>query len=426
MRVLARVLVALIVALATNSTVPAQVVTQQKGVAYVDLVRLMHENPLYAQLVHYDRAIDALQAAQAQWQPPTRAREIAGDQARLAAVFENASTKLLAIARKEPYYERREDRVLRQLSALPNPQGSRGGATQFAANARRTYSAIRANADGDLARYRDELFQEEHDALAQLEIGLRGRIEQAYAERRQQLYEAESALAFQLVRRDAKQLLTLRVRIQDLGSDPSSQHEASEQLAELERREAHEVQAAVTHDRVTLAAYGAQLARDAQTDAAATAAQIHERTQANLVARDAAFRLATSQHELSLPSASAGSPLELHNDVLALQASSQATLRNQIAKTRNAFDVASAGLRARIATLAHVNDASERATQAQLTALRRQRYALRNDIVAWIMRDAREVAFAHRLDAVSTSTGQRDAIDVTTEVLLRMRQDEAF
>jgi hypothetical protein len=381
---------------------------------YVDLGRLVREHPLYPQLVHYDRAIAALQATQRAWSASVRRAAIAGDRRALQQRFSSASQQMLTLSRANAgTFEQRERNGLGALS--DEAAHTAANPSEFAASEKRTYDAMRAHRNAGLARYRDDLLREEQRMIVQARQSFHRRAQDAYDLRTAQLRESESELGLELTRRDAHRILMLRLRIDALQLPADQRRAATAQLTALLGQESARLQVKRAADGRVLADYRRRTVREASAQANRLIARIRERTQANFAARVAALHAQASEHAVTLPTPAAARSAGLGTEVAALQRSLPNAFATQVDSTNRAFADARTALGSEFAAVAAVDDSSTDSVAAQIRELERERAAARSDIAAWIMRDAERVASERGIANVRTSR-RAGAVDLTSAV----------
>lgn len=334
----------------------------QASIPSAELAHLVRSNPLYAELVHYDRAIAALRRTEAVWGARERATAIALSRAAAASSFAQASQLLSgdgALARIEAA---RESGALEAL-AVPS------------------YNATNA------ARYGADLSSEARQAIEQTRRAFESRIGAAYAQRRAQLAEKESALALSLTRQDAVRVMLLRIKIEDLGVDAATRAAAASRLRAIERRDAAHVATLRARNAATLAAYRAQFARETSLEEASTIAQIERRFAANLAARAA-----------PAPEPSA----ELRNDIDALRGSQPAAL-GEARGALVAFGRAHSSVATRLSTLAAIDAAAASSAASEIAQLQVERRQLYDALVTWAQSAASSTRIRHQSAAAFKS-----------------------
>jgi hypothetical protein len=388
--------------------------TPSSGVGYVDLRRLVRENPLYGQLVHYDRAIAALREAASLWSARERSAALARDDRALLADFREASDQLDAVAARSGLLETREREALAKLGAMPRGSSAASDAAAFAAAERRTSAAVENAQTSNFTRYRDALMVQERRALAQTNLALNRRVDDAYAARVNEQREEQSTLALRLVRRDAYRVLVLRMRTGDVFHDQSDR---------IDRRQAAALAEMRAEDRRELRDYRAQIVAQAVAERGRVDAQIRNRASADLEARVAILRAQRSQRALALPSLPTRSQ-PAGSAIAALRASSKSAISGQLASTRKAFAFYRPQLRARTIALERLDAQADAAYRAEISKLLGDRAALLRDLESWVMHDASVTARRRGIATISTTASAR-ATDLTDAVAALMLRDES-
>lgn len=400
---------------ATAATLP------HPSVGYVDLQRLVRASPLYGQLVHYNRAISALRETAAIWDARERAAALAGDDRALLADFETASTQLNRIAAHSGLLEARERDALAKLKAMRRGSSALSGAQAFTASEQQTSAAMKSGEMSDFLRYRDALLAQEYNALAQTDRALERRVNDAYAQRENEMREEESTLALKLVRRDAYRMLLLRVRANDVFHDATDRRNAERNLGSIDRDQQAALAALRAKDSRQLRIYHGQLIASATVDRRRVEAQIEARASADLDARIAILRAQQSQRALILPPPPSNSQ-PASGSIGALSASSKSAISGQLNATRKAFAVYRPWLTARTVALERLDARAHAAYEAEIAALQEDRATLVRDLERWVMYDAAVLA-RHRGIATISTTAAAHAIDLTTAVAALMSRD---
>jgi hypothetical protein len=373
-------------------------------VGYIDLTRLIREHPLYAQLVHYDRAIGALRSTQEAWSADSRGAEIAQDRRSVAHSIDDAETAMLEASRSDaaPFAER-ERSALDSLNAMPRP----------------AFTIQPPQPGADLAQYRNDLLSEEQHEIAQVQAAMARRVQDAYEERSTQLRESASRLAFDLARQDAHQILLLRVRLDDLQLGKEDRQAAETQLERIARDQSAQIAARTARNDRTLHAYAQQISRNTRDEEAATIAQIRERIAANYAAR-----VQEQRAQGPLPARSTGSSLaseSLQTEIQSLEATSGTALESQAASTHRSFAEVRSAASARTSKILALDRTSASGLAAQISALARQREALLAAIEVWIERDAHRVAQSRGIASIETGRRPPGSVDLTNLVQASLR-----
>lgn len=404
--------VAIVLALSSSllggcSGAPAKTaVSMSSRTGSVNVAALVGAHPFATTLQAYDREIETLRATQAA--PP-----IERAAPPLQRHFDGAAAQLQAVSGKVAGMLDERERTA--AAALRNGIRASGGASvdaQIESNYRRQYAAVHRDTAGDMAAYRQALLREQQTALATYARALDRRTQRAYAARSQEFSEREAGLALRLAQADAGKRLRLRVRLQNLYLDARERAALRGALDALDRQETRALDAQRRSDSSTLAAVRAQLQAQAASDSARRVAQMQAQAAANLETRQAVSR-AQSGVTASLP---ADRGVAAASD-LAAKIESLRQSGTDLSATIAAFGSARADLLGRFTTLADAESSSRRDVAAEIVALRHERQAVRDEIVAQIMRYAQMAARERGLGAVYPAReASRGSVDLTPEV----------
>jgi hypothetical protein len=210
--------------------------------------------------------------------------------------------------------------------------------------------------------------------------------------RDQQLREGQADLAYDFERGYAGRRLVLRVKLRNLYLDAQTRRRYQQELQRLDAREAALIAIRRARDAATLSAYAGDLRAQSASDSAALASELH--------AHNIAVRAIPQQR----------GPVV-----------SQTTLRLQKEQTIAAFGTASGDLRRRFRELRSIHDRASHDLGSQITALVRERDALRGAAVAWVLARARQIATGRGLGQLySGGSPPAGARDLTTDVARSM------
>ena len=364
-----------------------QSVAFAESVGFVDLPRLVASHPLHSVLAQYDSEIAALRSTQnvAGLRDPaaTAARSATGLRADTIA----AAVRAQAIGGRDPAADRaREQAAIAQLALSERGAGS------------------------GMTTYETELASETNANLRAYGNALSERTERAYAAREQQLREKELTLAYDLARRDAAKRLTLRLKLDDLHLDSKRRASLQAELAALNAEEQRAVGAMRRADAAQLAAYRAQLERDAAANAGEMDQQLRNRAGANYTILQRVF------HEAGIGFQALPSPLQLVPFSRSYAASSSAQA------IASGMQSAGRDLSQRFRQLAAADAQSQGDAAVQLRMLEADRDELYRSIVAQVKAEALTLAHQRRLGGVEFVNSARKAgrLDLTSAIAARM------
>ncbi|MGA8533117.1 MAG: hypothetical protein WB615_03285 [Candidatus Tumulicola sp.] len=225
--------------------------------------------------------------------------------------------------------------------------------------------------------------------IASFEQAAQARVARALDLRAAQLRESEATAAFDFDRAHAGRRLVLGLKLRDLHLDKATRRRFESELGTLDRQEAALLENRRRSDRGVLAAYQERLRAQALADSASMASDVTAHTKA--------------MHDLPRPAMPALPDAMLHPDAQ--------NMRDAIA-----FDGARRDLTARLFDLRSRDDAARDDVRTEITALVRERDALRAQIVASIEARAERIAGTERLGRVYEAGAPRGARDITGEV----------
>ncbi len=341
------------------------------AIGFANLSQLIAAHPMHPVLASYDREIVSLRSTErvAGLAGAARRADAAACSARRAA--DRSAARAMLFARRD-----QADRAA-ESAALSEILGLRG------AGARET----RAYAN-DLQRETVASSRAYEDAAAQ-------RAARALAQRRVQLQERESGLAYDLARRDAARAMIARLKLNELHLRPSLRSALRTELTHMHAREAAVLAVARAKDAVELQAYQRELERTRASAVAAMTAQLRDKAMANLNVQRGIFKTPASQgmRFRSTYDSAAAIPIG------------------------ESFRAAGEVLSARFGRLAETDRQSATATSSQLRTLEADRDALYRSMVAEISTTAASVARRRHLGGVTVADSRPNAaVDITAAV----------
>ncbi|HYL26652.1 MAG TPA: hypothetical protein VEW74_02395 [Candidatus Nitrosotalea sp.] len=342
---------------------------------FVNLPQLVASHPLYEVLREYDCELGALRATQKVPGLSDAARQ-AGSAA-ISARRESAAAQRHAQPNADPA---REQRAIAQLFGFQ--RGGDRGVNAFG---------------GELARATGASISAYEQAMAQ-------RNARAYAARAQELREKELTLGFNLAQSTAGKRLSLRLKLQELHLTRAARKQLASQLAALGKANEQVVGVMRRADAGVLAAYRAELNREAGAAIAAMSAQLQRNAAANFATRQRVARAAGTQAFASA-------------QLSARAAAFRAGTPSRSDDIRAGFKSAGADLSRQFSNLASTSAASAAQTASQIRALEATRVALYRTIVTEIARDAEAAARQRNLAGVRLAGGsQATGVDLTSAV----------
>lgn len=262
-------------------------------------------------------------------------------------------------------------------AAFQNPHAS------ITASAADIHRRLNAGAQQLLAMYADSL-DPSGDAREQRDFGgaaetfaraAQARVERAAELRAAQMREHEATVAYDFERAHAGQQLVLRLKLHDLHLDAATRQRYRQQLDALDRQEAVLVAAAQATDDAALASYRTQLAAQLRANATSATAGV------NSGEREAQRLAQSSAQTTAWPRWPA---IDLAQHLLALRSA---------------------------------DDANRVSVRNEIAALRRDRDALRAEIVASAEARAAQIATSQHLGRVYAGVAPAGARDITDAVI---------
>lgn len=383
---------------------------QIRGVGYVRLDDVLKKHPLYGQLDRLNSDIDALDMKALGPGPAASGADIARETVQLNRELNEARNNTNRILKqKQNDYAQRENAAIRAALSASGESAPTG--SQIENNVQNAYRAqaaqVSAQAERDLATYRQSVVAQDRAAVEALGKSLSERADRRYRAKAEEISAAESAYSLELASKDSAERLSLRTKLSNLALDDATRNETKAKLSALERREADAVASMRNRDTATLGAFRAQLRAQTNADVAKQVGAIRAQTAAKLQARQSTARSqVASQIARVLPPAANPAPAS---------ANISAATRTRLAhidkdfKTRFQSDVKSTvadfnrtrdDLQRRFNQLHGVDVGSTGRMQKQLVDLRRQRDQLYGQMVGQIKREVNAMAAARGLKIV--------------------------
>lgn len=350
----------------------------------IDVNALVKAHPLYGTLAQYDRQIAVLRATLHVPEFARKSEAFAHAQAAAASQLDAAAARSRAIAAMPSP----DVRTLLAQQHVDAPSEADVRSTMQRAYAAQA-AQLRTSAQQDMARFQASLQAQQDAAFANYVRAVHARVQQAYASRRQQLYEKESALALDLAKADVGKRLTIRTQLQTLTLGSDHRRALQAQLDAIQRREDAALAQQRRRDEAVLAAFLPPLQARADSDIAKMRANLQTRTAANLAERRRVLAAQTAR-QMNLQfgtQARTTAPGDMGTRLDAL-------LHTQGA-VPNAFLAARTELNGSFSAVKRTDDAATQTTWAQIAHLETARAQLYSDIVTQIRRDAERVARLH-------------------------------
>jgi len=404
-----------VIAYSSLRSVPVQQTPTSKSPASVNLAVLSAAAPFHDVLAQYDREIATLEYVRAS-SAPDAGKALEKDRKALRSEIDLADAHIRAInARRLNGLQQQELAISEELRETGDLSDIHDVAADIRLHPRKQFSAVDARANDDFASYRDDLASQEHNVLRKYELLLDSGMRGSYDAQAQMLRERESLLAFKLAQNESGLRLQTHARLQNLAPDPHERARLRSMLQTLDRQDMATIGEQREKDDVLLQSARVRLV--AEKGAAGRRMQEHiEQTDA----ADLAERGRVADAQLgnaifpTLPNGASDKP-SLPNKLREFAASGQSNRQSR--KTLDAFDSTRNVLTMRFALLSTLDASAKNATNAQIALLIRERLALRNEIAAFIIRNAQKLADQRNLGKVFPSNqAPRESIDITAEV----------
>ncbi len=401
-------------------------------VGYVRMDELVHKHPLYDQLAHYERSLDAFDLTSTAPQVTASDPEMRKREAALQKELNDAADRTQKLlAQKQQQYQQQENAAI--AAALKSAGIGGPSAGQIAGNvnatARQQQSGVASQAQRDLNTYRSTLQKQDQTRIAAAQKALSERADRTYRAKADELQSKESALSLKLANEDAPQRLALRTKLSSLALDDAAREEAQKQLTTIDRKEADELAAQRNRDQQTLAALQAQLHDQVQSELNAQVASIRQHSLGSLAQRQSSLARQISsaggpvvqttvvggrpqqQINPSLPPALRTRIEQLHSDYQKRFQTDAKTTIDDFKKTR-------VDLARRYAELHGIDAASSQSANAQIASLRRKHDQLYDQITAQIDREVRLIAQQRGISVVLTNiVAPAGGVDLTPDAL---------
>jgi len=389
-----------------------------RGTGYVRLDDAVKHDPLYPQLSQLDGAIAAIDLQFAAPQVPLGARQIAAQTAELnreLRAAQNRANKILA--QKQRDYARREDQAVRAALAAAGIRGQGALAAQQMSNesALQAQQAAQA-ANSDYMAYQQNVVAQDNAASSSIVRQLQSQAEQKYRAKAEQLQQNETDLSLRLTQQDAASRLAIKMRLSNLAMDPAARKQAQEQLAAINEKEAAEAGAQRSADAAVLRAYRGQLDKQTSDAIRAQVGAIQSQTQAKLEEHrnDVTSQLRSLGPAATPPSLSPG----VQAQIARIHQQFIGQFRADVGKTLQEYNDTKADLDRQFAALHGADVGATGAAGKELTALRKRRSDLYQQIVGQVQRDASRIAqdrgFSIVFVNIATAAG---GYDLTNQVI---------
>jgi hypothetical protein len=389
---------------------------------------LVHKHPLYDQLAHYERSIDAFDLTATAPQVAASDPELRKREAALQKQLSDAADRTQKLlAQKQEQYQQQETAAIAAAMKSAGIGGPSAGqiAGNVNATARQQQSGVAAQAQRDLTAYRNTLQKQDQAQISAAQKALSDRAARSYQAKADELQSKESALSLKLANEDAPQRLALRTKLSSLALDDAAREEAQKQLTAIDRKEADALAAQRNRDQQTLSALQAQLHDQVQSELNAQVASIRQHSLSSLAQRQSSLakqvtsaggpvvQTAGGQQRLNpnLPPALRSRIEQLHNDYQKRFQTDAKTTIADFQKTRG-------DLSRRYAELHGINAASAQSANAQIASLRKKHDQLYDQITAQIDREVRLIAQQRGISVVLTNiVAPAGGVDLTPDAL---------
>ena len=400
-----------------------------RGVAYVDIDKIVQSHPLNPELQALQDQItllDAQSVSAPQAVTPAQRDAQAGLERDLAAAEAQFQQDLM---RKRAYYEAQAQAALANIAAGGASSTPQSGSViadmqnQFNAQMR----ALEASGAKTLEAYRASLFKEDSAHLKGVQQLLAADVRAKVRARESQLVAAETAYQVQLAKQDQDQRLNLKTKLENLSLSQQDRSQYAAQLQDIETREEFLTNQMKTKDNATLAAYEQQLQKDAGARFEAERTATEKQTNAKLAARQDELNTQFHQQATQLGQ-SFNERLQDVNKAIAadpalaqkaqqIQDQTQAKYEADAAAAMATYRDTRKALVDKYSAIAHMQFQDDQAIQAQIDSISQQRRDLYAKILDQVQQQVSEVAQARGIAIVfDTVAGSGSAVDLTDQV----------
>lgn len=400
-----------------------------RGVAYVDIDKVVQAHPLNPELQALEDQITLLNAqsvAAPQAVTPSQRDAQAALEHDLAAAEAQFEQDMM---RKRAYYEAQAQAALANISSGAGSATPQSGSviSDMQSQFRAQMSDLESSGAKTLEAYRTSLFKEDSAHLKGVQELLAADVRAKVRAKESQLVASETTYQVQLAKQDQDQRLNLKTQLENLSLSQQQRSQYAAQLQDIETREEFLTNQMKTKDNATLAAYEQQLQKDAAARFETERTSTEKETDAKLLARQ--NELNTQFHEQAsalgqqfnqrlqdVNKAIAADPA-LAQKAQQIQDQTQAKYEADAAAAMTSYQGTRKALVDKYSAIAHMQFQDDQAIQAQIDSISQQRRDLYAKILDQVQQQVSDVAQQRGIAIVFDSVaGSGSAVDLTDQV----------
>jgi hypothetical protein len=383
---------AALVALVAASCAPNVHSSAVRGAGYIRLDEVVKRHPLYPQLSQLDDAIAAINLQSIGPQVPLGAKQIAAQTAVLNRELRAAQDRANKIlAQKQRDYAQREQQAVAAALAAAGIKGSGALAAQQMSGASAQQAAQAAQAaNSDLMAYQQNVIAQDSAASSSIQQQLNTQAEQKYRAKAEQLQQNETDLSLRLTQQDASARLAIKMRLSNLALEPEARKQAQSQLAQINSKEASQMQAQRSADAATLRAYRAELDRQTGDAIRSQVGAIQAQTRVKLEERR--NEVGSQLRSLGPPSLPQNLPSNVQTKIAQIHRQFVSQFQAEAGKTVQDYNDTKSDLDRQFAALHGADVGATGAAAKELKSLQKRRGDLYQQIVTQAERDATRIA----------------------------------
>jgi Skp family chaperone for outer membrane proteins len=392
-----------------------------RGVAYVDVDKVIKHHPLYGQLQQLSDAMAAIDLQSSLPHAPLTAAQIKAQAQDLNQQMKDAQDRAqAAIAQLRTQYQEQERQAdVDALKAAGIDPSAAGIGAQMSATSQQQAEAALTQAGKDYQAYQKSLVAQSNAAARAISVQLQKEAGEKLRARAMQYQQNENDLALQLAQQDAPQRVSLKTQLSTLALDPQQRTSAQAQLNALDKREQQQVNALHESDQRALAAYQKQVL--AQLNVRLQQQLTAVRNQTNAKLSDRRDQLNAQLKGLSAPVPTVKIPPDVAKQLQQIHENFAQKFQVSAQQAVTQYNQAKSDLDAEFAALQQGDSAASGAAQNELNDLQQRRDALHKQMVDQVEREARRIAqkmgFSVVFEGVVAAPGGYDLTnDVTKDV----------
>lgn len=383
---------AALVALVAAGCAPNVHSSAVRGTGYIRLDEVVKRHPLYPQLSQLDDAIAAINLQSVGPQVPLGAKQIAAQTAVLNRELRAAQDRANKIlAQKQRDYAQREQQAVTAALAAAGIKGSGALAAQQMSGASAQQAAQAAQAaNSDLMAYQQNVIAQDSAASSSIQRQLNVQAEQKYRAKAEQLQQNETDLSLRLTQQDAAARLAIKMRLSNLALEPEARKQAQSQLAQINSKEASQMQTQRNADAATLRAYRAELDRQTGDAIRSQVGAIQAQTRVKLEERR--NEVGSQLRSLGPPSLPQNLPPDVQTKIAQIHRQFVSQFQAEAGKTVQDYNDTKSDLDRQFAALHGADVGATGAAAKELKSLQKRRGDLYQQIVTQAEHDATRIA----------------------------------